>query len=229
VFVARRLSLERAPEIEDALLREFKRRYHHYSLHVPSPLEHLRWFSLMQHYGAPTRLLDWTYSRHVAAYFALEDLRDDDEECAIWAVDSVWARDATAALFHENNRDTRFLREAADEEVEKLFLNSMLRAQPYIASVVPINPFHLDERLTIQKGVFLCPGDVTKTFEKNLEALPNHDHRDNIRKLKIPVSERRKALRDLDDININRATLFPGLDGFAQSLKVYHRSWDLDR
>src|SRR5438132_925336 len=44
--------------IERELLREFKRAYHHYSQHVPGADAVIEWTSLMQHHGAPTRLLD---------------------------------------------------------------------------------------------------------------------------------------------------------------------------
>jgi len=41
---------------------------------------------------------------------------------------------------------------------------------------------------------------------------------------------RRKALDKLSDMNISRATLFPGLDGFARSLKVsMPKRWDYGR
>jgi hypothetical protein len=44
--------------------------------------------ALAQHYGVPTRALDWTYSAHIAAYFAARPaLEASGEYIAVWAVD----------------------------------------------------------------------------------------------------------------------------------------------
>jgi hypothetical protein len=56
------IDLGNAPETERQLLKEFKRRAHFYVNSLPTHGDVLGWFALMQHYGAPTRLLDWTYS-----------------------------------------------------------------------------------------------------------------------------------------------------------------------
>lgn len=60
------------PDVEVKLVREFARKAH---LHLapselPAPDDTLEWLSLMQHHGAPTRLVDWTYSLPVALFFA---------------------------------------------------------------------------------------------------------------------------------------------------------------
>src|SRR5438128_2620139 len=53
--------LRELPLLEWRLLREFKRAYPA-NADVPPPADDdtLAWLALMQHYGAPTRLLDWT-------------------------------------------------------------------------------------------------------------------------------------------------------------------------
>lgn len=51
------------------------------------------WLSLMQHYGLPTRLLDWSESPFIAAFFATHEyLRAEQVEtkaASIWVVDAI--------------------------------------------------------------------------------------------------------------------------------------------
>jgi FRG domain len=67
------IALADGRDIERQMLQEFKRRAHFYVSPLPNEGDILGWLALMQHYGAPTRLLDWTYSFYVAAFFALSD------------------------------------------------------------------------------------------------------------------------------------------------------------
>src|SRR5258708_28688402 len=54
-----------------------------------TPRNEWEWYFLMQHYGAPTRLLDWTDGALIALYFALRDNRGD-RHAAVWALDPWW-------------------------------------------------------------------------------------------------------------------------------------------
>ena len=55
-----------------------------------------------------------------------------------------------------------------------------------------------------------------------LEALPGHDAEENLLKIVIPHGERKEALKGLWDMGISRTSLFPGLEGFAQTLGIFH-------
>ena len=61
----------------------FKRKAHQFLAQPPDPDDDFQWLALMQHHGAPTRLLDFTWSPYVAAFFALERATSD---AAVWAL-----------------------------------------------------------------------------------------------------------------------------------------------
>jgi hypothetical protein len=208
---------------EEKLFRQFRRVYHHYSDHIPSDKDRLEWLSVMQHHGAPTRLLDFTYSVFVATYFALEDAKED---CAVWALNAKWALNESIRLLELAGRQNAALLKALYTEKDMENVPEFFFGTPPCPCASPQNPFRLNERLGIQKGVFLIPGSVDFTFEENLCAMHGHQDIQNIVRLVVPHSDRREALRELFDMNISRTNLFPGLDGYARSLGVYHPDYE---
>src|ERR1044071_4821849 len=67
---------------EERILRIFKRKAIHFLDHVPPHDDDFQWLALMQDHGAPTRLLDFTWSPYIAAFFALHKTTT---EAVIWA------------------------------------------------------------------------------------------------------------------------------------------------
>jgi hypothetical protein len=67
---------------------EFQRRHHEHSSTHRSVVE---WLTLMQHYGLPTRLLDWSTNLLVALYFCCN--ADAEADAALFAFDPEILRD----------------------------------------------------------------------------------------------------------------------------------------
>jgi hypothetical protein len=73
------------PLQERRILSLFKRKAHLFLQHIPDETDYFQWLGLMQHHGAPTRLIDFTWSPEVAAFFALESATPGTH-CAVWAI-----------------------------------------------------------------------------------------------------------------------------------------------
>jgi hypothetical protein len=229
---------------ERNILRKFKSRAHHFIQTPPDDDEVIEWLSIIQDYGGPTRLLDFTESFYIAAFFALEQ---STEDACVWAIN----RAALTGLALANIG----IRDGATEQLES---ERVLRlAESVFAGtadtpdmVLSVLPPRLNERLAIQKGLFLFPTNPDKTFEANLcdclgfpftrldtlvaTPLPEHP-RDvllaqfydiGVVKIILPLQFYPDAFADLYSMNIDAATLFPGLDGFARSLR-YVRSMSI--
>lgn len=205
----------RAPkrwEYEAWMLREFKRGAYLYRDKLPDPADYLEWLALARHYEMPSRLVDFTYSFYVAAYFASSCKRKD--ACGvILAVDLNTLKEKTeeklAKWYLSPRHDDR------DFHNPVLFREFAFENQPkWVAAVAPSRR---NERLLNQQGLFLCPGSIEDSFEDNLSATLTPG--DELKLILLHPSFRAKCIRELRQMNIDMRTLYPDLSGFAQSLR----------
>jgi hypothetical protein len=198
---------------EAAILREFTRRAHHYVSDLPKPTDILEWFSLMRHYGAPCRLVDFTYSFYVATYFALKRVTKENKISALWAIKQSLLKEKFRRVFPNEDRSEGFrFKEPAD------FYSHFLDYQNPKDFIAPVNPFRMNQRLAAQQGVFLCPGNIAESFMHNLLANGKKEDKNDIVRIPLSFSLKTEAIRRLWRMNINSATLFPDLTGFAEYL-----------
>lgn len=201
-----------APGIEHQLIRDFQRRYDGPGNDLVAT-DCLYCLALAQHHGAPTRLLDVTYSFFVGCLFAIDSLKPPDEKAVLWCVRKGWTLEASIAKVSQiadRNDDAK----RDDESFKRVYVEASERF------VFHENPIRLNPRLVIQQGGFLCPGDIRTDFETNIKGLEGWDSPDNVLKLVLNLDAkfRQDAMEDLLRMNVSRASLFPGLDGFAQSI-----------
>ena len=214
--------LDRGP-LERELLFRFQQQAHRYVANPPPDDDLSSWLALMQHHGVPTRFLDWTKSPYVAMYFALEE--KPQEKCAaVWAVDLDWlekkghellgSEAGTLASHDSGNRA---------EAVNRLLLSGCKNPR-----IVRVSPARIDERMAAQQGLFLCPVAAQGIsdavfFTTALMSMMVHlgiPDQPIVRKLEVGSDLRIEFLKKLRDMNIHRSLLFPGLDGFGQSLRL---------
>jgi hypothetical protein len=208
---------------ERELVDAFRRRA---AVHVAPqivPTDTFGWMGLMQHYGAPTRLLDWTRSPYVAVFFAVEDTNEEEGDRALWAIYTPvlqWAC-VKALVASGLSRDTA---EALVFTRSHELVSELVAGTVTADAVFPVEPWQFDFRQAVQQSIFLCPGNVMKSFRDNLRAVAALCEPDwpgpAVVKVEIGPNVRREALQDLRMMNVTAASLFPGLDGFARSLRT---------
>ena len=218
------------PKIEEGLIRTFVRHFHNYSHYIPCEKDKIEWLSIMQHYGTATRLLDCTYSFYVALFFALDSIIQSRNSkkikfSAIWAFDSKWLYKYCRKKLSRNEKQqynfTKYEDVTTDVKKDNYFLFNRKRKIP---SVYPVNAFKRNKRLTIQQGVFLSPGDIKRSFILNLKTVAEGDEpQKHLFYIRLPNDKKflESAIRELNRMNMNSATLFPGLDGFARYLNKF--------
>lgn len=190
---------------EERAIRIFRRKAHNFLDRPEALLNDLRCLALMQHHGAPTRLLDFTKSPFVAAFFALEQASRD---AAVYALDTPRLWSATPLLQPELTRE--HIDPRSPDNFPQLFL-------PNTNNIVWVGePTDMDRRLVAQSGTLVVPGMLDKPLDEIL--LHYDESRSLLKKIVLPHTIRNEAMKSLYRMNITNATLFPDLDGLARSI-----------
>ena len=215
------LSLSDAWKWERRLSREFMRKAQGLLTNPPGTTDYMEWLALMQHYGAPTRLLDWTYSFWAAVLFAIEEAKvKEGKFCAVWALDIDWWRNKCVAK--KVPRLKAMLKKGSNLPQEIDFILKSQRERRTPSGIWPLNAYRLNERVVAQQALFVVPLDVTKSFMDNLRDCSKKKKKvsEHMIKFVIPCNKEiiDKSIKYLYDHNMTSATFFPGIDGFARSL-----------
>ncbi|MBA5690307.1 FRG domain-containing protein [Rugamonas apoptosis] len=190
---------------EERALRIFRRKAHIYLPDAGVLIDDFRCLALMQHHGAPTRLLDFTKSPFVAAFFALYRTTKSS---------AVFALDTPTLWRAAPSNDVSLRRELIDPRINGNF-------ERYFASndkdVIWVGePEEMDRRLVAQSGTFVMPGVLDKPLDDIIQRYESGGAL--IKKFILPPSIREEAMLSLYRMNITHATLFPDLDGLARSI-----------
>jgi hypothetical protein len=169
----------------------------------------LNWWPLMRHYGAPTRLLDWSLSPYVALYFAVDTRWDEDG--ALW-----WFRSSAAG-----NLMSRKFGNAYETHSRQLFETH--DAASFLASSQPAMLFYFELKRTIdrignQQGFFSLCLDPRADHAEVLNDLVDYQDGPHCEKIIVPASLKPELLRELHLMNVTGKSMFPGLDGLGRTL-----------
>jgi len=183
-----------------ALIADFKRIAESKLSRPPRAEQELMWAQIAQHYGLPTRLLDWTESATTALYFA----------CQKQALDGLVLILNPSDL----NRLTypskpRVLDPQADNEVIIRYLKMGARKLKRGRFPVAINPVWNSERLIMQRGVFTLHGNRF-SLDDGVPSL-----------VAIPILRESKSIlrSQLQRIGVDEMTLFPELEHSCSYLR----------
>lgn len=203
--------------LEQKLLQRFRERSIPYEERPFVRDDVWEYLFLMQHYGVPTRLLDWTENPYIGLYFAVTSARVDPhtrnatEDACVWVLNpGPWNATALA--------DISFPSEVLSVPDQPLEAFQPKSGVAYMRNTpVALYGLHNSARIVAQRGVFTIFGQSTATFDETYTS--GTYSADTLVKAVIPSDAVDPLMRSLFAIGITDSVVYPDLAGLALDVK----------
>ena len=167
--------------------------------------DHSVQLAMMQHYGLPTRLLDWTESPLFALFFAVREREYEMHDGALWALIPIGLNVEEFGL--------PMLLSPHTDSAKDLFKAPFGVAETAPEKNAAVVVRHVDARMSVQLSAFTIHGS-----QAPLERMKNN-HK-YLMKYVVPAKKKGTLRLQLSDLGIREASLFPDLEHLAQELKI---------
>lgn len=202
--------------IEDEIRQEFIVRAP--SLSTERPQNSWEWYFLMQHCGAPTRLLDWTESAMIALFFAVRGKSDTDKnDAAVWILEPWKLNEFVAKKYEVIAPGAESGMVARHSESYKPWLPDRYSRPSELEEKLPVAvyPTHFSRRISSQRSCFSIHGSDKDGFEHLPEGCSQY-----LKKVIIPRAKAHEIEASLSVAGIDELTIYPDLDGLGRWLSA---------
>lgn len=191
------------PPSETYLVNKFRQNAS-FLMDKQAPSNDFEWLFMMQHYGVPTRLLDWTENPLIALYFAVNDYTEKD--AVLWVLSPQQLNgnsnesETYIPAFEERDYLGSYTTEKYDKGTDKGIL-------PIAAIATRNNP-----RIQAQMGVFT----ISHREKTPIDEIGKKSH---VKKYVIPFALKEQIMKELSLLGVSRFSVFPELPSIGAVLK----------
>jgi hypothetical protein len=186
------------------------------------PVDKWEWYFLMQHYGAPTRLLDWSDAALVGLHFAVWPRcgkHDATADAAVYMLDPWWLNERAfkAAMPVAENYQSVGPALPDWDEAKPYLPDEFDNEQLGLACPLAIDPSHFSRRIAAQRSRFTIFG----RDKDGLKAVANSLGETRLVQFEVSRDAIPAIKKDLRLAGISEETIFPDLEGLGRELSYW--------